>query len=74
MYASKDTTKDMRWHDDHDKEDGVMHHPSDSKAWLHFDQMHPSLVAESRNVSLGLCTNGFQPFGWVSNIRVDQSL
>ena len=43
--------------------DSVMHHPSDSKAWFHFDQMHPSFSAESRNVRLGLCTDGFQPFG-----------
>ena len=63
LYASKATARDMRWHDDHDKEDGVMHHPSDSKAWFHFDQMHPSFSAESRNVRLGLCTDGFQPFG-----------
>ena len=63
LYASKATAKDMRWHDDHDKEDGVMHHPFNSKAWFHFDQMHPSFSAESRNVRLGLCADGFQPFG-----------
>ncbi|KAL4573652.1 hypothetical protein LXL04_020466 [Taraxacum kok-saghyz] len=29
----------------------------------HFDVIHPSFVAERRNVRLGLCTYGFQPFG-----------
>ena len=63
LYASKGIAKGMSWHDDHDKENSVMHHPSDSKAWLHFDQMHPSFSAEYRNVKLELCIDGFQPFG-----------
>ena len=54
LYALKATTEGMRWQDDHDKEDGVMHHPFDFKAWLHFDQMHLSFSIESRNVILGL--------------------
>ena len=53
----------MRWHDDHFVEDGEMRHCSDSPAWKHFNAMHPSFAAESRNVRLGLCTDGFQPFG-----------
>ena len=40
-----------------------MHHCFDSPAWKHFNAMHPSFAAESRNVILGLCTDEFQPFG-----------
>ena len=40
-----------------------MCHCYDSPAWKHFNVMHPSFATESRNVILGLCTNGFQPFG-----------
>ncbi|KAL4567614.1 hypothetical protein LXL04_023203 [Taraxacum kok-saghyz] len=40
-----------------------MCHPSDSEAWKHFDAIHPSFVAERRNVRLGLCTDGFSPYG-----------
>ena len=29
----------------------------------HFNVMHPSFSIESRNVILGLCTDGFQQFG-----------
>ena len=63
LYASEDTAKSMRWHDDHFVEDGEMRHCFDSPAWKHFNAMHPSFAAESRNVILGLCTDGFQPFG-----------
>ncbi|XP_039118907.1 uncharacterized protein LOC120255075 [Dioscorea cayenensis subsp. rotundata] len=40
-----------------------MHHCSDSPAWKHFNNTHPTFASESRNVRLGLCTDGFQPFG-----------
>ncbi|XP_074277752.1 uncharacterized protein LOC141601375 [Silene latifolia] len=40
-----------------------MSHPSDGEAWKHFDQQHPQFSSEPRNVRLGLCTDGFQPFG-----------
>ena len=63
LYASKATANDMRWHKEHNTEEGVMRHCSDSPAWKHFDQIHPSFAVESRNVRLGLCTDGFQPFG-----------
>nr|GMC49021.1 uncharacterized protein LOC109191868 [Ipomoea batatas] len=64
LYASKTTAASMRWHnEDHGHDSGVMCHPSDSEAWKHFNAIHPSFASESRNVRLGLCTDGFQPFG-----------
>jgi hypothetical protein len=42
--------------------DGVMVHPSDGEAWKHFNSVHPHFSTESRNVHLGLCTDGFNPF------------
>jgi len=41
----------------------VMVHPSDGEAWKRFNSVHPHFSAESRNVRLGLCTDGFNPFG-----------
>jgi len=38
-------------------------HPSNGEAWKHFNSVHPHFSAESRNVRLGLCTDGFNPFG-----------
>ncbi|XP_043817332.1 uncharacterized protein LOC122725001 [Manihot esculenta] len=63
LYASNATAKDMTWHATHGTDDDLMHHPSDSNAWKAFDNNWPHFSAEKRNVRLGLCTDGFQPFG-----------
>ena len=63
LYSSKATANEMRWHVEHVVEDNVMQHPSYSIAWKHFNDVHPLFVIEIRNVRLGLCTYGFQPFG-----------
>ncbi|XP_049388507.1 uncharacterized protein LOC125852871 [Solanum stenotomum] len=63
LYTSKATASHMRWHAEHEVEEGVMHHCSDAPAWKHFDKKHPSFSEESRNVRLGLSTDEFQPFG-----------
>ena len=47
LYASKATANDMRCHKEHNTEEGVMLHCSDSPAWKHFDQIHPSFAVES---------------------------
>jgi hypothetical protein len=52
----------MTWHQSHNAVDGEMVHPSDSKAWKHFNIVHPHFSAESRNVRLELCTDGFNTF------------
>ncbi|CAG7869581.1 unnamed protein product [Brassica rapa] len=35
----------------------------DAKAWKHFQSKYPDFAYERRNVYLGLCTDGFSPFG-----------
>ncbi|KAJ9562235.1 hypothetical protein OSB04_007395 [Centaurea solstitialis] len=67
LYMSKKTSKEMTWHKDHQTEPGVMVHPSDGAAWKHFDMVHPEFASESRNVRLGLCTDGFNPNNSNSN-------
>ncbi|KAK2384836.1 hypothetical protein QL285_072138 [Trifolium repens] len=52
----------MKWHSENQRENGVLCHPSDGKAWKHFDQVYPQFAAEPRNVRLGLCADGFTPF------------
>jgi hypothetical protein len=56
------TVKHMTWHQSYDAVDGVMVHPSYNKAWKHFNSVHPHFSAESRNVCLVLCTDGFNTF------------
>lgn len=39
-----------------------MRHPADSFAWKDFDRQHPNFSHDSRNVRLGLASDGFNPF------------
>ncbi|GKU94092.1 hypothetical protein SLEP1_g7626 [Rubroshorea leprosula] len=63
LYMSRKATEHLTWHlkcrEDADK----VIHPTASEAWKHFDETHPTFVDEPRNVRLGLCTDGFNPFG-----------
>ncbi|GJT95863.1 hypothetical protein Tco_1091381 [Tanacetum coccineum] len=47
-------------------EPGKMQHPIDGGAWKKFDMKYPDFAKEPRNVRLGLCTDGFNPFGNLS--------
>jgi len=38
-------------------------HSSNSKAWKHFNSVHTHFSVESMYAHLGLCTDGFNPFG-----------
>ncbi|KAL0433743.1 UNVERIFIED_CONTAM: hypothetical protein Slati_2708600 [Sesamum latifolium] len=63
LYVFKITVEQMTWHAPHQTEEGSMVHPSNAEAWRHFDRTHPDFPAESRNVRLRLCTDGFAPHG-----------
>ncbi|CAH9080101.1 unnamed protein product [Cuscuta epithymum] len=63
IYASNVTAKHMTWHVEHETKEGLMCHPSDGEAWKHFDRCHPQFAMEPRNVRLGLCSDGFAPYG-----------
>ncbi|XP_010436745.1 PREDICTED: uncharacterized protein LOC104720554 [Camelina sativa] len=63
LYQSETTSSHMRWHAEHVSPEGEMHHPSDGKAWKHFQKVYPQFAYESRNVYLGLSTDGFNPIG-----------
>ncbi|XP_014493193.1 uncharacterized protein LOC106755535 [Vigna radiata var. radiata] len=68
MYASKETTAEMTWHHHNRSSNGVLRHPCDGEAWKHFDRVHPDFAIEPRNVRLGLCSDGFNPYVQASNI------
>ncbi|XP_056843317.1 uncharacterized protein LOC130495813 [Raphanus sativus] len=63
LYQSNNTARDMRWHAEHSMNGGEMCHPSDGEAWKHFREVYPEFASESRNIYLGLCTDGFNLFG-----------
>jgi len=61
MFASMETTQHMTWQYEN-KSQGVLRHPSDGEAWKHFDRKHESFASDPRNVRLGLCSDGFNPY------------
>ncbi|KAG7543657.1 Transposon En/Spm-like [Arabidopsis thaliana x Arabidopsis arenosa] len=63
LYQSGRTAAKMRWHAEHSTTNGEITHPSDAKAWKHFQTLYSDFANECRNVYLGLCTDGFSPFG-----------
>ncbi|XP_071726915.1 uncharacterized protein [Rutidosis leptorrhynchoides] len=68
LYKSSMTAKDMIWHATGQcKEVGKMRHLVDGTSWKKFDARYPDFAREPRNVRLGLCTDGFNPFGNMSN-------
>ncbi|XP_074317203.1 uncharacterized protein LOC141653363 [Silene latifolia] len=68
LYMSKHTATLMRWHsEERVRDDRVLRHPADSKAWQDFDSKYPAFGTESRNIRLGLASDGFNPFGILSS-------
>ena len=63
LYQSERTAASMRWHAEHGQKDGEIAHPSDARAWKHFNKVYPDFANNIRNVYLGLSTDGFSPFG-----------
>jgi hypothetical protein len=79
LFMSKHTAPHMQWHAHGRTKDGVLRHPADGEAWKTFDERylrHPAdfafdelldFASEPRNVRLGLSSDGFNPFGNMSN-------
>ena len=67
MFANAYDIKNLRWHADNRKCDGLLHDPSDSLQWKNFDKEFHEFGKESRNLRLGLETDGINPFGNLSS-------
>ncbi|CAL1413090.1 unnamed protein product [Linum trigynum] len=67
LYMTKEDAKDMRWHKDLRVDDDTLRHPADGKTWKRFDEEHSWFSADPRNVRLALLSDGFNPFGNMSN-------
>ena len=66
LFMSSRTAEHMKWHAVEGKNDGLMRHPKDSKAWKMFDSLYPKFSSDPRNVRLGLASDGFNPYGTLS--------
>ncbi|XP_076919476.1 uncharacterized protein LOC143580283 [Bidens hawaiensis] len=66
LFMCSEIAKHMRWHDKGRPKDGNLRHPADGKSWKEFDSLYPHFAKETRNVRLGLSSDGFNPFGTMS--------
>jgi hypothetical protein len=66
VFMSSKTASHMKWHAEKRTNDGILRHPVDALAWKAFDSQYPNFASDSRNVRLGLATDGFNPFGNIS--------
>lgn len=60
------TADQMIWHEDERTKDGKLRHPTYGQAWKDFDRIHFNFSSESRNIRLGLSSDGFNPFRTMS--------
>ncbi|KAJ0824636.1 putative Transposase-associated domain-containing protein [Helianthus annuus] len=60
LFYSKKTAQHMTWHADRSPSE-KMSHPSEGRAWHHFNSVFSDFAKETRNIRLGLCTDGFSP-------------
>ncbi|XP_048497954.1 uncharacterized protein LOC125496516 [Beta vulgaris subsp. vulgaris] len=56
------TAKSMAWHADEREEDGNLRHPANGLTWKNFDSLYPNFSKDSRNIRLGLASDGSNPF------------
>lgn len=59
LFMLSKTAAHMRWHATATNGDGKLRHPREGEAWKAFDLQHPEFASNSRNVRLGLASDGF---------------
>ncbi|XP_016165444.1 uncharacterized protein LOC107608064 [Arachis ipaensis] len=62
LFMCSKTAASLRWHDEERIKDGTLKHPADGLAWNNLDEMDEEFAKESRNIRLGLSSDGFNPF------------
>ncbi|XP_056698499.1 uncharacterized protein [Spinacia oleracea] len=67
LFSIKKEAKNLRWHADKRKKDGLLRHPADSPQWKDIDEEFPEFGKEDRNLRLALSTDGMNPFGSLSS-------
>ncbi|XP_062085629.1 uncharacterized protein LOC133791727 [Humulus lupulus] len=58
LFRNVELAKSLSWHANERVKDGKLRHPTDSIAWRRVDLKWPSFGDESRNLRLGLSTDG----------------
>ncbi|XP_054797583.1 uncharacterized protein LOC129302714 [Prosopis cineraria] len=63
LFANPIEAKNLRWHFDEKLSDRKLRHLADSPQWKTIDHIFPQFGSDSRNLRLGLCTDGINPYG-----------
>jgi len=66
LFENPNDAKNLRWHAYERKCDGMYQHPTDFIQWKKLDDEFPEFGKETRNIRLGLATNGMNSFGNMS--------
>jgi len=66
LFSNPKDSELMRWWaiDEHKKDDGVLHHPSDTQQWKDFDTKYQEFHEDLRNIRFALSTDGMKSFGY----------
>ncbi|XP_074297315.1 uncharacterized protein LOC141628026 [Silene latifolia] len=68
MFANLKEARNLIWHAGGDGRilDDKIRHPAVSTQWKSIDHLFPEFGSDARNLRLGLCTDGMNPFGNLS--------
>jgi len=66
LFSLQEDAKNLVWHDEGRKKDGLIRHPADAKQWETINNEFPQFGEEPRNLRLGLSTDGMNPYGTLS--------
>jgi len=66
LFANADDAKDLTWHADGRKCNGMLHHPADSYQWKKINNLYLEFGKVARNIRLGLASDGMNPYGSLS--------
>jgi hypothetical protein len=62
MFSTPELAALMTWHGDNVSTDGKMRGPYDSPVWQHVKDRHVEFSSDNRNIHLGLCADGVNPY------------
>ena len=66
LFANGDDAKDLTWHANGRNSDGMVRHPADCSQWKEIDGLYPDFGKVTRNLRLGLVSDGMNPYGSLS--------
>nr|KYP34267.1 hypothetical protein KK1_044801 [Cajanus cajan] len=67
LLAIKEDARNLTWHENGRKCDKFLRHPADAPQWRGTGEGYAECVAESRNLRIGLATDGMNPYGNLSS-------